>query len=367
MKRGISVAKLFEKSKQEEKLNNTLIPDWLIKYGGAVIAVGGLGYLWYLNSSLRAYHQIKDEEVCRLHHNLLNKLFIEYYLMDKTLTKQIFIMRAQQEEIENRAFDFGDPRTQNLMDQNAQQFQKEHITPVIENELKNSKHKKLSVKHYTKKVDSVRDSFEKKVRNGVEVTDREIRLNDFINLTLDLSISHSLKAFQFFNAGSQADGLDHKECFQLLLDYQAETIHVFATLFQRMVIEDGFDNFEKRDKAFSRLFEQRHRMEPLHSYAVEKLGAHHTELPEDEKYDPLILFLAKAINPPPDAKYTSNEICKFFELLIFACQYYMVMYVVKLPQDPMKIVKKKFKMNLDHSDFKKFLEDTGIHFDPFKD
>ena len=141
MKRGISVAKLFEKSKQEEKLNNTLIPDWLIKYGGAVIAVGGLGYLWYLNSSLRAYHQIKDEEVCRLHHNLLNKLFIEYYLMDKTLTKQIFIMRAQQEEIENRAFDFGDPRTQNLMDQNAQQFQKEHITPVIENELKNSKHK----------------------------------------------------------------------------------------------------------------------------------------------------------------------------------------------------------------------------------
>ena len=97
----------------------------------------------------------------------------------------------------------------------------------------------------------------------------------------------------------QAGCLDHQECLQLLIHYEMQTIGKLVDLYKRVVTEGQKKDLKERAEAFNNLFEERLRMESLEAYTVQKLGAEYTELPEEEKYHPMILFLNKVFYVPP--------------------------------------------------------------------
>ena len=294
MKSGFSATKLVGGSNQEEGGLTSVVPSWLIKYGGAALAVGGLGYLWYRNSSLRAYNQIKDEELFRLNFRLFNNLFLDFYAMGRTLYNQLQL-KAMKENIGD------DLRVQHWFNQAEQKYYQSKIVPLVEDELRKSEHPKLSEFFYRRKSHSLQDRIGEKQQRGIALTDLERWYLDSVMVYLFVNSGRAIQGLQRLNPGSQGDCFDEKTCLQLLVSYEGQTVRKLFDLFQKMVVQEGCQDLKKRKEAFDSLLEKRLRMESLEAYAVQKLGPRHTELPADEKYHPMILLLNKAFIPPREA------------------------------------------------------------------
>ena len=75
--------KQYQKSIQGRYDSEPSLSSRLMQFGGAAALIGGLGFLWYRNSSLKVYREIKDEEFYKLHFKIDNKLFPEIYSISR--------------------------------------------------------------------------------------------------------------------------------------------------------------------------------------------------------------------------------------------------------------------------------------------
>ena len=182
MKRGLSGTMIVKQSKEEDGILKGLIPNWLIKCGGAALVLGGIGYLWYLNSSLRAYHQLNDEDARQFHFKLVNKLFPDYYLMGRTILNQIITKK-----IENPEMSQG-PKFKDWLSQTQLNYADQNVVPLIERELKNSEFSKLREIHYRLKLDLVLGEVLEKLQDGRTLTEAEGRFKNLTDTNYLLSL-----------------------------------------------------------------------------------------------------------------------------------------------------------------------------------
>ena len=365
MDSGISATRLLEGSKNEEGPLKSLVPGWLIKLGGTALVVGGLGYLWYRNSSLRVYHRIKVEEMCRYQFKLLNKLFYEHYLLGRTIFNSVVLELKIQNP--TARLDLNDPNIQKKFEALEDTHFEESIVPAAKNELKRSEYHKLSFFLYKAKLQVLMETMTKKNQQGVALTEEETRLTNLMMIYRWTNSGYLVKAFQVVNLGPLAECFDHKECFQLLVKYEEDSIRAYYKLHQELILEGEPNRDPKKvPKAFRRLFEERVKMESLEAYAIEKLGAAYAEVPEDEKYHPLILFLSKALTPPRGAGYSRDDISLFFERYVFDPHSLLQYYIMKnIRGDPFEFAKDQVIEELSSPLFKEFFKITGIKYDFF--
>ena len=315
MKNALSATKLLERSKQEEGLTNSLIPDWLLRLGGAILLVGGLGYLWYRNSALRQCHQFTEEDFHLLNFRIENKGFVTRYIIARKVFNQITIEEKEKEP--RSVLNLDDPQIQQRFITTSKVPFIKILYPKTLQEIKNSKYPKLTEPAFVKKMMNIHAKILKKLDQRIELTPKETQFHNLRQLSSLLPRGLLIEPFMRQKLGTQADGLDHKECLQLLVEYESQTIRNLLDLYKRMVIEGKNQDLQQRIEAYDQLFEGRLRMEELVAYTVEKLGAGYAELPEEEKYHPLILFLSKALTVPPGQEYSPSDMFNFFRFFFY--------------------------------------------------
>ena len=156
-----------------------------------------------------------------------------------------------------------------------------------------------------------------------------------------------------------------------MFDYEAQTFRELYALFEKMVIQEGCKDVKKREEEYNRLYKQRLRMESLEAYAAEKLGAAYNELPEDEKYHPLMLFLSKVWEPTPNDEYSLDEMLSTFNFVLHPIHKGLrqIMLMPDFSPSPakMKRIKAVLIKQAGIPQFKKFLEKSGLKFELFED
>ena len=369
MQKGLSTTKLVEKASQEEA-NNSVIPDWVFQLGGATLVLGGLGYLWYRRRTLKVYNQLTDEEFFKLHFKIENSVFADRILLTRSLWTKILVNFRVKHL--NKKVNFNSEKTIKEAQQEIQRKAKEAMTPLLKNRLKLSEHSNLTFNLFNRRKEVIRKKLKEKNQNGIGLTQSEKNYQNFSWVVSFLSQGLFVMAFQGLDLdlGEQSQGLDHKECLQCLLDYEADTIISYLNLYQTMVIRDRNRDLNRRIEAFVSIMEPRIRMVPLKSFAIQKLraGGRYFELPEEERLDPRILFLRKALEPPQEAKYSRKDISDFFQILIFDKLAYIQIFMA-LVADPCPIKKllPYLRGDLDKPQVLALFEESGLNFDPFKD
>ena len=359
----ISATKLLEKSAREREGNKSAIPDWLARIGGATLVLGGIGLLWYRNTSLCALRNLKLEQCSQLYLKMEKKAFLETYLETRTVYHQILT----EFKLQNPAIAFNiteETHMERFVDALVSPY-KENVIPILISAIRNSKHSKLSLSHFYKKKEMVKDQIRLKNRDGVELTQLEKKFLNVYNAKRFLSLGCLVKAFQGFQGGDQGDGLDHKECLQLLIDYEADIIRDYFQLYRRILIDNGIGDLERRKKEVKRIFRERLRMESLEAYTVEKHGARYAELPEEEKYHPLLIFLSKALTPPQGASYNGVDVSIFFLNTLFESQALVQFFLTnaRTPMPTQNLVNLVVNILKDPANLR-FVEEAEIKFDP---
>ena len=360
----ISVRKLVEEKSSQE--GEGFIQKSLWRLGAGALIAGGIAYLWYRNSSLRAYHHLGDDQFLDLDFKIQNKIFLDTYsLARKNFSKIVIQIRKDNPAA---TLDFNDPATRARFNDGSEPIARKFLFPRISEELKRSDHPKLSIKHYHLKAFSIQTAVQKKVAEQLALTQKE---QDFMNMRFGCSgvwCGMIVQAFQMFSIGSQADALDHKECLQLLVDYEIESLEAYADLFHRFVFLEGNRDLNARTEEFNKIFEERLKMQRLIDYSVEKLGERYSELPESERYHPLFLFLNKALIPPQNAGYTKMDIILVISMILMDNQVLMQAFMTKT-QNPVPVVtlKERIRTQLARPYCKRALEVIGVKFELFKD
>ena len=72
-------AKLLQKVLTAKYPSESNLSTNLLKFGGAALVAGGLGYLWYRNSGLKVYREISNEEFCYLAIKVKHTIFPDFY------------------------------------------------------------------------------------------------------------------------------------------------------------------------------------------------------------------------------------------------------------------------------------------------
>ena len=108
--------------------------------------------------------------------------------------------------------------------------------------------------------------------------------------------------------------LSHKECLQILFNYEIETIQIKLDSYTKLVMNQKCVDMKKRKEEFDKIFQERVKMEPLLAYEKEKLEVEGQQPPE---YHPLFLSFHKALTPPADDGYTCAEIELLFTYLVY--------------------------------------------------
>ena len=269
MKKALSATKLVEKAEQQEELANSIIPSWMVRLGGVTLMLGGLGYLWYRNSSLRDYLRIQDEEFFRLYLKLHNKAFVPRLMVSRIIYTRMF--SEFKIEHPNLVFEI----THRSL---FTKFKKRYLKcidlsedPIFQEVLKNSEYSKLSSNHFKIRREYFFGRYEDKQRQGLPIPEIENTWSIAYLLDSRLEIGFIIEGLQRFVPTGEIEPLNHKECLQRLLDYEAETIQASLELYKRVVIVGGSTDLKARREEFDRLYEERFIMEPLEAYAIEKL------------------------------------------------------------------------------------------------
>ena len=365
MKNTFSATKLVEKSNQEERLDESLIPGWLLRLGGATLLVGGLGYLWYRNSELGQFRRFTDEDFYQLNFRIENRVFLEKYLIARKTFNQLTIEEKLRDP--RIVIDFSDPQTQENFVQISKKPLLEDVLPLIRAEIKNSKHPNLKLTVFQRKLAAINLGIDKKFYQGIEPTHTENKFMNVHYISFFLGLGLLGKAFTRDKIGGQADGLDHKECLQLLVDYESQTIRELLDLYKRMVLQGQSRDFQQRIEAYDQLFDRRLRMEELVAYTVEKLGAAYADLPEEEKYHPLILFLSKAHTVPPNLGYSFGDVTQFLRFCFYDINS-MIRACLKKMSSPISIeVISASPIDLLKAPVaERFLKNSGLKFDLYE-
>ena len=366
MKNALSATKLVEKSNQEEGLIQSLIPDWVIRLGGASLVVGGLGYLWYRNSGLRQYNEMTLEDF----HRFLFKIEMKIFVLRYTEARKTFNQLVGEAKLRDArgVLNLEDPQTQKKFYEATKDTFIKNIFPVMLSEIKNSKYSKILGVFFEWKTKAVQEEISRKMNQRIELTHTE---NQFKNMNLIAALlahGNLFKPFQMQKIVGQGDCLDHQECLQLLVDYESQTIRELVDLYKRIATEGRSRDLKQRADAFNNLFEERLRMESLEAYTVEKLGAAYTELPEEEKYHPLILFLNKAFTLPPNLGYNSRDVCNLFRFYFYEFSTLIQVFLSRVPSlPPIKSLTEDFRNQIRGPQFQGFLKESGLTFDLYEE
>ena len=236
---------------------------------------------------------------------------------------------------------------------------------MIEKELKRTKHKNLGILNYRLKKRDIWDRLYKKEQDNTPLTEVEGKLKSLFIANYFLTSGRIPEAVELYDVGNLSENLDHKECLQLLFDYEKESILAFFELYEKMIIQEGNQDFEARRIEFEKLVEERSRMESLEAYTVEKLGAAYNELPEEEKYHPLILFLNKALTQ--ENEKSRPLLYSFYRNIYFDFPCYLLYFVDKeAPPDALENLKKDLRKEIGRPVYQDLFK-SGIKFDVFED
>ena len=370
MQKGLSATKLVEKASQEEA-NNSVIPDWVFQLGGATLVLGGLGYLWYRRRIIRAYNQLTDEKFSKLYLQMENRgLQFRIWIFRTVLSKIMADFRLSNL---GRKFNIREEKTKDLFGQVITKQNEKNVQPVIDIVLRFSEHSQLTLNLFNKKKEVIENQIKEKAEQGIALSSAEKMVKNLSSMVSDLNQGFFVQAFQELDLGDQTEGLNHKECLQCLLDYEADTIISYLNLYQTMVSRDRNPDLDRRIEAFVSIMEPRMRMEALKSFATQKLrtGGRYFELPEEERYDPLILFLSVALDPPQKDiydVYARGKIIDFFHNMIFERQAFIQLFITRVAEpSPLKNLLPFLRGHLKHPSVVELLEENGLTFDPYKD
>ena len=364
MQTALSATKLVEKANEEET-NNSIIPDWVVRVGGAALVLGGLGYLWYRNSSLRAYHQLKREDFFRLQFKMENKVFIKSYIISRIVYNQSLMdFKLRNPTL---VFDLRHPDLGKKFVSEVNKPLEQQVTPIILEELKKSDYPKISFKLFMKKNNTIMKEISLKRRQGGALTELEKKSFNIFCVSTLLNMGLVVEAFMGLDLGEVAERLDHKECLQRLLDYEAETIQACIELYKKIVIVGGMSDLQKRGEELKKLLEMRFRMDSLERYTLEKLGPAYAEIQEEQRYHPLVLFLSKALTPPQVVGYRADDVDRFFNHVVFLKQGYLSIVMSRNPGSrPLEQILPALKDLMSVPNCQTFLESSGLKFDPYK-
>ena len=318
MQKAITAANLVERSGQDQGFFNSDLGRNIIKYGATALLFGGIGYLWYRKSSFRAFVELKDEEFYKLNFKVQNSVFLDDYVQTRMNFYKALI--AYQKKAPGLGIDLLNPNTQTFLLQSSSKHLETKIFPLIQRVLSSSDYPSLKVGYFVKKAMILEAEVKKKRNQGLNLTQEETQFMDLKFLFGAFYSGLFLEAYITLNVGNQADALDHKECLQLYLDYEISSLHAYTDLYAKIVVEGRSRDLKVRAKEFNNLLEERVRMQPLIDYTVQKLGQRYAELPEDEKYHPMILFFKKALIAPLNRGYSNAELYALIREITLALQ-----------------------------------------------
>ena len=318
---------------QKSNNSDSSLSARILRYGGAALVVGGLGFLWYRNSSLKVYNEMGDEEFCKLHFKIENNLFPEIYSISRVhYAKTLASLRNQNP---NRIINFMDPMAQGEISKAIKSVTPIKLPPLTGQELKHSKFPKLSLRHYYQKEQAYDREMFNKLDNQrvVPLTDLDRYYSNTSILFETMQVGFFVQAFQNVQIDNTTSRLDHRDCLKRLVEYELETIKRYNTLYKKLIVKEGCLDLKKREQELEKIIAERAKMEPLEVYARERLGG---EAGGDQgevdqlRYHPLILFLLKAFIPDPEVQYSRQDIIVLIQLYLMEFEvmvYYSFTYL----------------------------------------
>ena len=126
---------------QKSNSSDSTLSTRLLRYGGVALAVGGLGFLWYRNSSLKVSNEMKDEDFFKLYFKIQNKLFPELHSISRVNYPKAWATFSQ--KFPDRPIDFTDPAFLEEISKTVKSVVSQKIPPLVKEELKNSEFPKL--------------------------------------------------------------------------------------------------------------------------------------------------------------------------------------------------------------------------------
>ena len=351
-------ANLIEKAIETQETEKISLPTRLLQIGGAALLLGGAGYLWYRNSSLKVYLELKNEDFYKLSIRVMNKLFFEYHVASKAcFNKTLDEMLIRNP---NHRLDFMNPLVLKEFN-DAWHFEgAKGCEILLKEELKNSEHPKLGLYFYKQKLSSVFSELKKKASRGVLMSDLENLFSACICALSSHITGQFPRGFQNFIVLGQAERLDHKECLKLLFDYEMETLRIYEEFVGKLAAKGKLKEKEKNIKDFLKNFEERNRMEPLEVYARFHLGE---DYGGELKFHPLLLFLHKALTPDLAAGYNRFDIEVLDHELINEPQMMLEGYLTqRIPAGGFFLFRQISLNFLSRADLKLILKKTGLKF-----
>ena len=235
------------------------------------------------------------------------------------------------------------------------------INHSIRSVLKNFGYEKLGVLLYNLKQHKTIQSIFKKVQSGIALTQNESKLDKITMVEYICSSGSLVKGLQGLkDVEEQADQLDHKECLEILYNYEVETIRKILSAYTELVINKRCMDMKKRRMEFEKIFEERLNLVPLLAYAKEKLKVEGQHPPE---YHPLLLFFHKALTPPTDAGYRPMDIEFIFHFLLYEGQIFLqTLFTKKRDPEPLLNVTNSLFKYLGQPDIKNAMQKAGLKF-----
>ena len=365
MEKTISAENLVKQvSEREQGHSTSILPNWLVGVGGGVLLIGGLGYLWHRRSTGRgASIKLTDEQFYNLHFKIENRLFLQKYVLRRRSYSKVLLQIKQ--ENQGAAFDLMDENNKHRF-LHEEEENRVMINAMIANELKLSEYPQLTFEKFEEKRQEVMAKFLKKMSSPNQMTPLERK---FLNTTLlnsGLLTGLIPQAFQRLDVGDQAVYLEHRECLEMLVNYELKSSQAYLELLERLDAEGVTGH--ARTQAFFDLVQKRLKMEILSTYSALKLGDDYAGLSDDDKYHPLLLFLHKALSPPPSAQYDGNKISSFYRVIALDFPALVQDYFTKPPsQGSSQRLKGILKDIINEEVYRSFLQKSGLNLVSFND
>ena len=355
--KSIEIAEKLDQTKIMEKSE---LSRKLFKIGGAALLFGGIGYLWYRNSSLRAYLEVSPEKIYKTDFKIRNKLFVESFLAARSSFNKALIEHA--EIFPNSPIKFMSPAFNEICRVSLELQRGLRYDRLRKEEILKSDCSELGVNLFLKKANALlNNNILARLKKREAINELEDMFRTPQSLMFSTSVGVPARGFQMMKSYGQDDKLDHKECLNLLLEYELDSLKRYIEFFSSLLHNGGFKDKQKIIQDFQKLFDERTRMEPLEAYARSHLG---DEYGGELKYHPLILFLRTAVTPSPEAGYNKYEIDVLYLHVIIVPQAKIERLLNEGNEGPKDIVRftKEYNNLIESRQIKAILRRVGIDF-----
>ena len=287
-------ARLLQTASIAKDPSESSLSTRLLQLGGTALVVGGLGYLWYRNSSFKVYREMSDEDACELCFKVKNALFPEFYRTVRNSYTNT-VIQLQRENQNHQFFNILDPLYKERFLNASLEALSQTINLKLHRTLKDFEYERLGVYFYCLKDTQQATRVQKKLASGIPLAENEQRYKN-LRVVWDFCAGGLIiLGFQALeNVQDLTRSLDHKECLKLLFDYEMESIQKMFDVYTELVFNQRCLDINKRSEELEKILQESLRMEPLVTYAREKVVEEGQEPPI---YHPLLLFFQKALTP----------------------------------------------------------------------